>query len=74
MREPIVSVEDMMCDRRQRLMSGDERKRERERERERARAFRAGSQFFIGEISPKSEMFKKRKENEVIFEVFNRHK
>jgi hypothetical protein len=33
MREPIVSVEDMMCDRRQRLMSGDERKRERERER-----------------------------------------
>jgi hypothetical protein len=32
MREPIVSVEDMMCDRRQRLMSGDERKRERERE------------------------------------------
>jgi hypothetical protein len=53
MREPIVSVEDMMCDRRQPLMSGDERKRERAR----ARALRASSQFFIGEISPKSEMF-----------------
>jgi hypothetical protein len=62
MKEPIVSVEDMMCGRRQRLMSGDER--ERERERERARALRAGSLFFIGEISPKSEMFYKKKENE----------
>jgi hypothetical protein len=60
MKEPIVSVEDMMCGRRQRLMSGDER----ERERERARALRAGSLFFIGEISPKSEMFYKKKENE----------
>jgi hypothetical protein len=48
MREPIVSVEDMMCDRRQRPMSGHERERERERE-----LLRAGSLFFIGEISPK---------------------
>jgi hypothetical protein len=43
-------------------LSGVER--ERERERERARALRAGSLFFIGEISPKSEMFYKKKENE----------
>jgi hypothetical protein len=35
MREPIVSVEDMMCDRRQRLMSDALRERERERESER---------------------------------------